>query len=758
MTKKKHQPGEGLALAFLVACATIQVGCGPLIDPGLTSPEPYERGTANLASFKSWEKDWKTGTWIATVTDASWRSPLAERERTFRSQVLESLFDTALQGARSGSLATWAGELPVLRTLAAADSTGDHLARAHQGAWEFLNQQVTVELVSTRSHLPWDPQILGRKTPPTFLYITLKDARHSAPHFFDLVGWAAHKQIADAGRKLAHWQSLSLRRLPNVEAVEPNLYSRFNHPQLTPNRKAEKQQEGSFLQDDTPPDEQPAEGATAYTPPEFEFRSEMVDNLRLIKADLAYNFTGQGVRDRRPPVVAVLDTGVDSAHPDLAQQMWVNQNENPENSIDDDQNGAVDDIHGFDATLDENTPAGVSPRPGWDDIGGPGASCPSPAKPVKGDNLVSNCGHGTHVAGIIAAQHGADTLTLGVCPNCRIMSVRVSERCVQPDTAQNNGECVVPTKPLKETQYEVDGNISDIAQVRALQYIFNTRKKGNPNALEVNIVNMSLGKYFRSRAMSYLIQSLQANNVLVVAAAGNDDTDTASYPAAYESVVAVCATSTRTARGTYAKSEFSNFGEWVDICAPGRDIYSTVPGKIGDGSGNTDEKSGTSQATPFVAGALGYLMSISPSQVGVRELVRTLQQSAQFRNLYFEKGNTIGKPDESAYLACYPDNSSCDYLLGTGFLNLYKAVNPAAKDPFTQVDFATESPIEGGCVVSTIGKSRSSGVFQTREGSHLQWRAVTASVPFLLGLFAAILMTKRKRHLRQGGSKVQSLE
>jgi subtilisin family serine protease len=751
MTTKKHNASLRSVSAVPVAAFSLVWACGPIIDPGLIDDMGFEPGTATLANFRSWEKDWQTGSWIVTVEDAGWRSPASVRQRLFRGQVLDALYSTAVGGEVTGGLT---GLLP--EALVPASSgvlIASRQSSAHQDAWDFLNQNVDVEMISTMPTLPWQPGIFGRAQPPTFLHVSLKDGRHTGPFFLELIGWASNPNIDDARRRLAHWQLLSLRRLEGVEEVEPNLFSRFDHPRVAkPFSSNAENSAPSFRAADDHTDGRTSNGATAYTPPEFEFRSPMVENLRLIKADLAYNFKGQGTESRRPVNVAVLDTGVDSAHPDLAQQIWVNQNEQPENKIDDDKNGVADDIHGFDATIAADAPAGVSPRPGSDDIGGPGAACPSPSRVADRDDLVSNCGHGTHVAGIIAAQHGADTRTLGVCPNCRIMSVRVSERCVQPDTARNGGECVLPTQPLKESQYEVDGNISDIAQVRALQYLFNTRKKGDPNALEVNIVNMSLGKYFRSRAMSYLIQLLQDANVLVVAAAGNDDTDTPSYPAAYDSVVAVCATSSRSVRGSYAKAEFSNFGEWVDICAPGRDIFSTVPGKIGDGSGNTDEKSGTSQATPFVSGALGYLMSVSPSQVGVRELVRTLQQSALFRELYYAKANTLGSPNQSAYLACYSDNTSCDYLLGSGFLNLFKAVNPAAQDPFTQVDFSKEPPIEGGCVVSAVGKTGTANFSAARVSALALIRAILASVPFLLGISALILWACRKRHIRSLGA------
>jgi subtilisin family serine protease len=508
--------------------------------------------------------------------------------------------------------------------------------------------------------------------------------------FFDRTGWTftdLARQLgilsgSDPLRMLVQWQHDSLGTLDAALWVEPDLYS--------------------FWSSANTPQQAPA----PYTPAEFEFRnSAVLSRLRLIKADLAYNFTGQGVSDRRPINVAVLDTGVDHKHPDLENQMWRNEGETPDNGNDDEGNGYKDDIHGIDATLGPGDDGGLQPRPGSADIGGPGVACPRPSID-NDDKLVDNCGHGTHVAGIIAAQHGADTQTLGICPNCRIMSVRVAERCVQPDTSKNKGDCVLPRSPLKDDQYEVDGNIADSAQIRALQYLFNTRNASNRGTLAVNIVNMSLGKYFRSRSMAYLLQKLQESNVAIVAAAGNDDTDTPSFPAAYEAVVAVCATSIQGSRGDYGKASFSNFGEWVDLCAPGEGIQSTMPGRSGN-IGEVDTKQGTSQATPFVSGALGYLMSVSVVQQDVQQLIKVLKKAATSNLLYNDKANLIPGGTDSAYLACYKDRSSCDYLLGTGLLNLHKAVNPnAAGETFSEVDLNKKLAVSSGCVVSSVGHGR----------------------------------------------------
>src|SRR4029453_17782172 len=99
-------------------------------------------------------------------------------------------------------------------------------------------------------------------------------------------------------------------------------------------------------------------------------------------------------------VVAVIDTGVDYTHPDLAANMWVNPREIPGNGIDDDQNGFVDDVYG--------------------------ASVVSNSQSHTGDPMDDH-GHGTHVAGIIAAQAGNGVGGVGVAPNSRIMAIKAAQ-------------------------------------------------------------------------------------------------------------------------------------------------------------------------------------------------------------------------------------------------------------------------------------------------------------------------------------------
>ncbi|NBW80316.1 hypothetical protein EBR21_01050, partial [bacterium] len=314
----------------------------------------------------------------------------------------------------------------------------------------------------------------------------------------------------------------------------------------------------------------------------------------------------------------------------------------------------------------------------------------------------------------------------GICPSCKILSIRVAERCVQPDTTKAE-ECVRPTTKIDPlTSYEVDGGISDTSQIRALTYLYNLRAPDNPSRLLVNVVNLSLGKYFASRTMSYIIRNLQRKNIVVVAAAGNDGTETPSYPAAYDSVVSVCATSEDYAQGAYGRAPFSNFGDWVDICAPGTDIVSTVPGKTSDGGGLFIDKSGTSQATPFVAGAIGYLLSFNGNSKSAAQIIEMLKSGADSESLYNAPYNRVPGTDERLYRACYTDTSFCDNLLGAGFLDLDGAIQ-SKKQSKTNFNFQTNQP--GGCIVSSVA-------FVELSGGRIPFALGSAPGVLFLGLVA----------------------
>ena len=234
-------------------------------------------------------------------------------------------------------------------------------------------------------------------------------------------------------------------------------------------------------------------------------------------------------------IVAVIDTGVDYNHEDLNGNIWTNTDEIPSNNIDDDANSYVDDIRGYDFI--GNIYTEIHPDNDPDD----------------------DYGHGTHVSGIIAAADNALGIK-GVAPLAKIM----------------------PIKVLDSSGY---GWNSDIAT--GIYYAVNNGAK---------IINMSLGSSSPSTTLKNAIDYAVANNVLVVAAAGNSSSYTySSYPASYSNVVSVAASD----EDGY-KAYFSNWGK-VDITAPGDSILSSLPGN------KYASWSGTSMASPFVAGAAALI-------------------------------------------------------------------------------------------------------------------------------------------------------
>jgi subtilisin family serine protease len=252
-------------------------------------------------------------------------------------------------------------------------------------------------------------------------------------------------------------------------------------------------------------------------------------------------------------VVAVIDEGMDINHPDLKANIYTNAIEaNGVKGVDDDKNGYVDDVHGYDFANNDASVYDPDPVTG------------------KGDE------HGTHVAGTIAAVGNNGTGVTGVNWQAKIM----------------------PLKFLGPT----GGYTSDA--VEALDYAV---KNG------VKISNNSWGGGGRSQALQDAIARADSAGHLFVAAAGNggedgigDNNDVApNYPANYpnSNIISVAATDSRD-----SLASFSNFGvNTVDLAAPGVSILSTLPGNT---YGNY---SGTSMATPHVTGVAALIKSQNPT-------------------------------------------------------------------------------------------------------------------------------------------------
>jgi type VII secretion-associated serine protease mycosin len=283
-----------------------------------------------------------------------------------------------------------------------------------------------------------------------------------------------------------------------------------------------------------------ADDAVRWTQPEVEYKASWTPNdpyyssqwgLPKIGAPAAWNTT----RGSSSVVVAVVDTGVDLDHPDLASRIDVAN--------------------------------------GYDFVG---------HSPVANDDN----GHGTHVAGIVAATANNGVGVAGTAPDCRILPVKVLD-------ASGRGS----------TLDVADGIRWAVAK--------------GAEVINLSLASTAPDSYTRS-AVAYAL----ASNVVVVAAAGNDGSSAgASYPAAYPGVVGVGASNASDFRAS-----FSNYGSGLDVTAPGVDIMSAeTPLDRGLYYG---QKSGTSMASPFVAGVAALVRSQNPTLFQSR-IAAHLQATAQ---------------------------------------------------------------------------------------------------------------------------------
>lgn len=314
-------------------------------------------------------------------------------------------------------------------------------------------------------------------------------------------------------------------------------------------------------------------------------------------------------------VVAVIDTGVDYTHEDLIYNMWRNKNEIPGNGIDDDNNGYIDDIVGWDFASNDNKPYDMWTPPMQLLLGG------------------GNPGHGTHCAGNVAARANNGKGIVGVAPNVKIMALRFLTEKGQGTTAG----------AIQAIRYAVDNG----AHVLSNSWGSEGEDANSPD----------------SKALKEAVQYAQDHGRLFVAAAGNGhqgagyDNDTDSrpgFPASYdhEIIVSVAALDENDQLGS-----FSNWGKnSVDLGAPGVKVFSTVPDTsinyadtVFDMFGMTIHWDGTSMATPHVAGAAALYLSKHPN-ADWTEVKQALLDSTTPINSLNNKSTSNGKLNVDALL------------------------------------------------------------------------------------------------------------
>jgi thermitase len=244
-------------------------------------------------------------------------------------------------------------------------------------------------------------------------------------------------------------------------------------------------------------------------------------------------------------------------------------------------------------------------------------------------------GHGTHCAGIAAAASNNATGVAGLSWHARIMPVKVF-----PD---NSGST---------TSYSVARGILHAANKGA------------------DIISLSLGSSSPSEVIREAINYAHNNSIIVVAAAGNSSSSSKNYPAAFDHVISVASTASND-----RKSYFSNYGTWVDVSAPGSYILSTMPTYhvvLNDYgySMSYDELSGTSMATPYVAGLASLVVTNHPGW-----------SPEQVETHILDTADNI-------------DGANPGYagLLGSGRINAYSAVQGGGTPPPTPTPTPIPTP------------------------------------------------------------------
>ncbi|NLR94315.1 S8 family serine peptidase [Flammeovirga agarivorans] len=263
--------------------------------------------------------------------------------------------------------------------------------------------------------------------------------------------------------------------------------------------------------------------------------------------------------------VATLDTGLKLDHPEFDGRLWVNEDEIPYNGIDDDNNGFIDDIYGYNMI----------------NVGHQGDA--GDADPTDDHR------HGTHVTSIIGANGNNSNMMAGVDWNCKLMTLKV---------LNSSGS----------------GWYSD--WIQAIYYAVDNG---------ADVINMSLGGTGYSAAMQDAVDYAVENNVIIVASMGNSNNSTTSYPAGLNNVVSVGALSYDGTRASpFLWGGGSSYGNHIDISAPGNGIV----GLSHTSNTSYVTMSGTSQAAPIIAGIIALMKGLGDPDFSLSKALYYLEKNA----------------------------------------------------------------------------------------------------------------------------------
>ena len=341
-------------------------------------------------------------------------------------------------------------------------------------------------------------------------------------------------------------------------------------------------------------------------------------------------------------VIGVIDTGVDYTHPDLINNLWINPGEIPDNGLDDDGNGFVDDVHGYDFVNNDGDP--------FDDNG-----------------------HGTHVAGTIAAEGDNGIGITGVTWSAQIMALKF---------------------------LDAFGFGTTFDAIQAIEYAI---------LMGADLTNNSWGGGGFSQPLRDAIAAAGEAGQVFVAAAGNFSSDSdafPSYPAAYDldNIISVAATDEND-----QLADFSNFGVIsVDLAAPGVDIFSTTP------SNNYGFLSGTSMASPHVAGVVSLLLAENPDLTPVEiknRLIETIDPIPALADITVSGGrlnafNALFAPDAAKLQGTTWNDLNADGIRGPAEPGLARWTiyldenNNNSLDPGER---STQTNAEGGLCLQLFG-------------------------------------------------------